>query len=220
MANEGSHEGLAQPVIIVLRHPHLLSHDLRGGHGAARPKRRYRVRQRAGGSTHRRRRRGRHSAARHSPRRRPLDHPQPQRSLHPARGLRHHLVRLSPVAAAVAIVVRVERKRVTSTEPRRRPARREEDLVRRFPHLVGVQPLQLPERPFRLVADHRFEAARPLAEVQTGRCRRRVGLAAAMLTHAFLGQDTGGGSGGGGRGGFLYVRGKRVREREVHCDWF
>lgn len=140
LAHEGPHEGFPQPIIIVLCDPHLLPHDLRRRHGSPRPERRHAVRERTAGGTDRRGGRGGAAIADHSPRRTPLHHPQPQHLLHPARRLRHHLARLPTFSSAsVALMIRIKREGVASPESRGGPARREEYLVGRLPHLVIVE---------------------------------------------------------------------------------
>lgn len=177
----GPQEGFPQPIIIVLRHPHLLPHDLRGGHGPPRPKRRHGVRHRDAGRTDGRGGRGGATSGGHSPGRTPLQHLQPQHLLHPAHRLRHHLVLLPPLATI--LVIGIKREGVVAPKAGRGPARREEYLVGCLPDMVGVEAVELPEGPRERSGVVEGALAVEVV-VQPGGGGGGVGLAAGVMTHA------------------------------------
>lgn len=87
-------------------------------------------------------------------------------------------------------MVGVERERVLASEPRRRPARREEDLVRRLPDVVLVEALELPEGPNEVVfLVEKVAALVVVAGVVVVTVHRRrkgtgIGFSTAVLTHS------------------------------------
>jgi len=183
LAHEGPHEGFPQPMIIVLCDPHLLPHDLSRRHGSSWPERRHGARERAAGGTDRRGGRGGNAVADHPPGRTPLHHPQPQHLLHPARGLRHHLVRLPPFpSATVGVMVGIKGEGMAPPESWRGAAGGEKYLVRRLPDLVIVKAMKLAEWQGEGVGVGAALAVDVV--VQAGGGGGGVGLAAGVVTHA------------------------------------
>lgn len=133
LANKRPHECFPQPAIALLRHPHLQPHNLRHCHGppwhGLRPRTPL---------SHRRCRCRHH----YPPRQGASQHPQPKRLLHPT-CLGHR--RTPPLTTP--IMLRIKCDRASATEPRRGPARGEEDFIGSFPYVIMVETFKVAKRP-------------------------------------------------------------------------